>query len=115
MPAFEIPASVTVVDGDRLRDAHAGVNLSEGLDLVPGIAARDRQNFAQDEQIQIRGFGARSSFGLRGIRVYVDGIPATLPDGQGWVSNIDRASVDRVEVLRGPYSALYGNSSGGVI
>jgi len=77
--------------------------------------ARDRQNYAQDEQVQIRGFGARSSFGLRGVRVYVDGIPSTLPDGQGWVSNIDLGSADRIEVLRGPYSALYGNSSGGVI
>lgn len=115
LPAFEVPASVSVVDGQTLRETHAGVNLSEGLSGVPGLAARDRQNYAQDEQVQIRGFGARASFGLRGIRIYVDGIPATLPDGQGWVSNIDLASVGRVEVLRGPYSALYGNSAGGVI
>ena len=115
MQAFDIPASVTALDGDAMRDARLGVNLSEALGAVPGLVARDRQNYAQDEQVQIRGFGARSSFGLRGLRVYVDGIPATLPDGQGWVSNVDLGSVDRVEVLRGPYSALYGNSSGGVI
>jgi iron complex outermembrane receptor protein len=115
LPAFAVPASVSVVDGDALREAQLGVNLSEGVGAIPGLVARDRQNYAQDEQVQIRGFGARASFGLRGIRVYVDGIPSTLPDGQGWVSNLDLGSVDRVEVLRGPYSALYGNSSGGVI
>jgi iron complex outermembrane receptor protein len=115
LPAFEVPASISVIEGDALRDSQLGVNLSESAAAVPGLVARDRQNYAQDEQVQIRGFGARASFGLRGIRVYVDGIPATLPDGQGWVSNLDLGSVDRIEILRGPYSALYGNSSGGVI
>ena len=115
LPAFDVPASVSVVDGDALREGQLAVNISEGVGAIPGLVARDRQNYAQDEQVQIRGFGARSSFGLRGVRVYVDGIPSTLPDGQGWVSNIDLGSADRIEVLRGPYSALYGNSSGGVI
>jgi iron complex outermembrane receptor protein len=114
-PIFDVPASISSVDGDKVHDDHLGVNLSESMGGVPGLVARDRQNYAQDEQVEIRGFGARSSFGLRGIRVFVDGIPSTLPDGQGWVSNIDLNSVDRIEVLRGPYSALYGNSSGGVI
>src|ERR1700712_1187487 len=81
----------------------------------PGIALQNRQNYAQDLQLSIRGFGARSTFGIRGIRIYVDGIPATQPDGQGQLTNIDLGSVDRIEVLRGPFSALYGNSSGGVI
>jgi iron complex outermembrane receptor protein len=111
----QVPASIAVITSDAVHDMQLGVNLSESAAAVPGLVARDRQNYAQDEQVQIRGFGARSSFGLRGIRVYVDGIPATLPDGQGWVSNLDLGSVDRIEVLRGPYSALYGNSSGGVI
>ncbi|WP_163773996.1 TonB-dependent receptor plug domain-containing protein, partial [Proteus mirabilis] len=66
-------------------------------------------------QLSIRGFGSRSMFGVRGVRMYVDGIPATMPDGQGQTSNIDINSVERIEVLRGPYSALYGNASGGVI
>jgi iron complex outermembrane receptor protein len=74
-----------------------------------------RQNYAQDLQISVRGFGSRSTYGLRGIRMYVDGIPATMPDGQGQTSNVDIGSIDHVEVLRGPFSALYGNSSGGVI
>ena len=115
VPPFDTPASVDVVDGEAMRDAQPQVNLSEGLAGVPGLLIQNRQNYAQDLQISIRGFGARSTFGIRGVRLYVDGIPATLPDGQGQSSNIDIASIARVEVLRGPFSALYGNSSGGVI
>lgn len=113
---FDVPASVDVLDGERIRgDGRAQVNLSEGLALVPGLLARDRQNQAQDLQLSIRGFGARSTFGVRGVRLYVDGIPATMPDGQGQLSHIALASIGRVEVLRGPFSVLYGNSSGGVL
>ena len=114
-PAFDVPASIDSVGSDSIRDARLGVNISEGLARVPGLLARDRQNYAQDVQISVRGFGARSTFGIRGVRLYVDGIPATLPDGQGQISNVDLGSADRIEVLRGPFSALYGNSSGGVI
>lgn len=114
-PVFDTPASADVVPGGALRDDRPQINLSEGLGGVPGLLVKDRQNYAQDLQLSIRGFGARSSFGVRGLRLYVDGIPATMPDGQGQTSNIDIASTDRVEVLRGPASALYGNASGGVI
>jgi iron complex outermembrane receptor protein len=114
-PIFEVPAAIDRVDGAQIRADRLQVNLTESLGAVAGLQARDRQNFAQDVQISVRGFGARSAFGIRGVRLYVDGIPATLPDGQGQLSNIDLASVDRIEVLRGPFSALYGNSSGGVI
>src|SRR3546814_16348442 len=76
---------------------------------------RSRQNQAQGLQVSIRGFGARASFGIRGVRLYSDGIPATMPDGQGQVSHFMLDSAGRVEVLRGPFSALYGNSSGGGI
>ena len=113
--AFDIPASIDRIDADSVRAGHALVNISESLGSVPGLLARDRQNYAQDVQISVRGFGARSSFGIRGVRLYVDGIPATLPDGQGQISNVELGSVGRIEVLRGPFSALYGNSSGGVI
>ncbi len=82
---------------------------------VPGVVANNRQNYAQDLQISIRGFGSRSTFGVRGIRLYADGIPLTMPDGQGQASNIDLTTAKSIEVLRGPFSALYGNSSGGVI
>ena len=112
--AFDVPASVSTlaVDGEASR---AGVNVSEFLDGVPGLLARDRQNFAQDLQLSIRGFGARATFGVRGLRLYVDGIPATMPDGQGQVSHFALAGAERIEVLRGPFSALHGNSSGGVL
>ena len=112
---FNTPASVELVAGDALRASQQQVNLSEGLSGVPGLLIQNRQNYAQDLQIAVRGFGARSTFGIRGVRLYADGIPATMPDGQGQSSNIDIASIDRVEILRGPFSALYGNSSGGVI
>jgi len=112
---METPASVDVVEGSAMRRGQPGINLSEGLGGVPGLQVQNRQNYAQDLQISSRGFGARSTFGVRGVRLYVDGIPATMPDGQGQTSNIDIGSLDRVEVLRGPFSALYGNSSGGVI
>jgi len=112
---FDIPASIDRIGGEGIRDAHLQVNISESLGGVPGLLARDRQNYAQDVQISVRGFGARSTFGIRGVRLYVDGIPATLPDGQGQISNVDLGTADRIEILRGPFSALYGNSSGGVI
>jgi iron complex outermembrane receptor protein len=112
---FNVPGSVDRVDGEEMRDSRLQVNLSESLGAVPGLQVQNRLNYAQDLQLSIRGFGARSTFGVRGVRLYIDGIPATLPDGQGQTSNIDIGSVDRVEILRGPFSALYGNSSGGVV
>lgn len=113
--AFDTPASVDAIDAATIRNGGPQVNLSEALARVPGVVALNRQNYAQDIQISSRGFGARSTFGVRGLRLYVDGIPATGPDGQGQVSHFDLASAARIEVLRGPFSALYGNSSGGVI
>ncbi|EHM5123841.1 TonB-dependent receptor, partial [Salmonella enterica] len=111
----DTPAAVSVIEGEDMRLATPRVNLSETLTSVPGLQVQNRQNYAQDLQISIRGFGSRSAFGVRGIRLYVDGIPATMPDGQGQISNIDINSIQDVEVLRGPFSALYGNASGGVI
>jgi iron complex outermembrane receptor protein len=111
-PSFDVPASV---DTELINPDALAVNVAESLQDVPGLLARDRQNYAQDEQISVRGFGARTTFGIVGVRVYTDGIPANQPDGQGEVSQFNLASADRVEVLRGPFSALYGNSAGGVI
>jgi iron complex outermembrane receptor protein len=113
--SFDLPVSVDRVDRHAIADGQLEVNLSESLITVPGVSVQSRQNYAQDLQLSIRGFGARSSFGVRGLRLYSDGIPGTMPDGQGQFSQFDLASADHIEVLRGPFSALYGNSSGGVI
>lgn len=114
-PSFELPISIDRIDRGRIQDGQWQVNLSESLAQVAGASVQNRQNYAQDLQISIRGFGARSSFGTRGIRLIADGIPGTMPDGQGQFSQFDLGSADHIEVLRGPFSALYGNSAGGVI
>lgn len=113
--SFDLPVSISSVDGAAIRNGQLAVNLSEALASVPGLVVQNRENYAQDLQISSRGFGARATFGVRGLRVYVDGIPATMPDGQSQTSHIDLMSAGRIEVLRGPFSALYGNSAGGVI
>jgi iron complex outermembrane receptor protein len=113
--SLTLPMSVDRIDSAEIHEGQSEVNLSESLETVPGVSVQSRQNYAQDLQISSRGFGARSSFGVRGVRLYSDGIPGTMPDGQGQFSQFDLGSADHIEVLRGPFSALYGNSSGGVI
>ncbi|MGA7984404.1 MAG: Plug domain-containing protein, partial [Burkholderiales bacterium] len=103
-PSLEVPASIDRLYGDDIHFGRAEVNLSESLGRIPGIVAQNRQNYAQDLQISSRGFGARSTFGIRGLRLLVDGIPASMPDGQGQVSHVDLGSTDRIEVLRGPFA-----------
>ncbi|WP_373994428.1 TonB-dependent receptor family protein [Duganella sp. OV510] len=107
-----MPASIDAVTPD---DSQPRVNVSEALAAVPGLVVQNRQNYAQDLQISSRGFGARSAFGVRGVHLITDGIPASMPDGQGQAATFNLDMAERIEVLRGPYSAIYGNHSGGVI
>ncbi len=113
--SFDAPAAIEAVERETIQNAGPQVNLSESLNRVPGLTILNRQNYAQDLQVSIRGFGARSAFGIRGIRLLIDGIPATTPDGQGQGSSIALTSTERIEVLRGPLALMYGNSAGGVI
>jgi iron complex outermembrane receptor protein len=111
----DFPAAIDVVGASQIRDTQMRVNASESLVAVPGLVIQNRQNYAQDLQISSRGFGARSTFGVRGVRLIADGIPATMPDGQGQAATFNLDMAERIEVLRGPFSTLYGNHSGGVI
>jgi iron complex outermembrane receptor protein len=114
-PSLEVPASVDRLYADEIREGRPQVNLSESMGRVPGIVVQDRGNYAQDFRVQSRGFGARAAFGVRGIRLIADGIPATMPDGQGQGATFALGSAESIEVLRGPFSSLYGNAAGGVI
>lgn len=113
--SFDLPAAIDVLDRERITSGQPGVNASEALVAVPGLVVQNRQNYAQDLQISSRGFGARSAFGVRGVRLIADGIPATMPDGQGQAATFNLDMAQRIEVLRGPFSAIYGNHAGGVI
>jgi iron complex outermembrane receptor protein len=112
---FDLPVAIDSVDARVVREDNARVNLSESLNRVPGIVVQNRQNYAQDLQVSSRGFGARAAFGVRGVRLVADGIPATMPDGQGQSATFSLSSANRIEVLRGPFASLYGNASGGFI
>ena len=112
---IELPAAVTLVGRDDVQLGRQSLGLDESLGRVPGLFFQDRYNFAQDLRIAIRGFGSRAAFGIRGIKVFVDGIPSTLADGQSGVDDIDLGSTDRIEVIRGPSSSIYGSASGGII
>src|SRR2546426_5041263 len=115
LPLSKTPHAVQLVDKAQISGAKPTWGLDEALSNVPGFIARNRHNFSLDQRIAIRGFGARSAFAVRGIKILLDGIPQTLPDGQGQLTNVDLAVVDHIEVLRGSSSALFGNASGGVI
>src|SRR5882724_2215662 len=115
LPLSKVPLSVHSVDRAQISRARPTWGLDEALANVPGVFVANRYNFSQDQRISIRGFGARSAFAVRGIKILVDGIPQTLPDGQGQLTNLELGEVDRIEVLRGSSSSLFGNASGGVI
>ena len=111
----KVPFSISLIDKDQIQLGKQAITLDESLNKIPGVYVQNRYNFAQDQRISIRGFGSRAAFGVRGIKIIYDGIPLTLPDGQSQTDSLDLSSAERIEVIRGPVSALYGNSSGGVI
>jgi iron complex outermembrane receptor protein len=115
VPPLRAPFPVSVVREEEIRRARPAMALTDALSALPGVQVDNRYNYALGERISVRGLGARAQFGVRGVRVLVDGIPATLPDGQTTLNHVDPSALGRAEVIRGPASALYGNASGGVI
>lgn len=111
----ESPLAVSVLEAGRIRVAQPQLSMAESLPTIPGVFVLNDANYAQDLRISIRGFGARAGFGIRGIKVLLDGIPESTPDGQAQVDNLDPAMLQRIEVLRGGSAGLYGNASGGVL
>lgn len=110
-----VPYSISTKAEDEIRRAKPGLGLDEALRGIPGVQVDNRFNYALGERISIRGAGARAQFGVRGVRVMVDGVPATFADGQTALSHVDMTLLRRVEVIRGPASSLYGNTAGGVV
>jgi len=109
------PLALTVVSKGFIQRGQAQLSVNESLNSVPGLFALNANNFAQDLRVSIRGFGARAAFGIRGVKILVDGIPESTPDGQAQVDNLSLGILNSIEVIRGPASSLYGNASGGVI
>ena len=112
---INIPASVSHIGKEKIQLGTEQIGLDESMGKVPGVFFLNRYNYAQDLRLSIRGFGARSSFGIRGVKIIVDGIPETLPDGQGSIDGVDIGSIYKINVIRGPSSSLYGIASGGAI
>jgi iron complex outermembrane recepter protein len=112
---IQTPMAITVIDQSRIQIGQSKMSIFESLGAVPGVFAMNSENFNQDLRISIRGFGARAAFGIRGIKVIVDGIPESIPDGTAKLGNLDVGTMERMEIIKGPSSGLYGNASGGVI
>ena len=113
--AVQLPSTISVLGRRSLTEGQPQVNLSETLNRIPGLVVNNRQDYAQDMQLSIRGFGADSPFGVQAVQMTLDGIPLTMPDGQGQSQMIDLPMIGAIKVIKGPFAALYGNAAGGVI
>lgn len=114
-PIYRVPYAINVIEQKDILHAEIGLSLDEALRTIPGVVVSNRNNLSQGDRISIRGIGSRAPFGVRGLKILLDGIPLTMPDGQSQLNNIDLGSVGKIEILRGPSSALYGNAAGGLI
>ena len=112
---FKMPSSISSLNLIPLQGFQQQLSLQEYLRAVPGLFSLNSNNYAQDLRLSIRGFGSRAAFGIRGVKLIVDGIPETTPDGQGQVDNLPLGILRQLEVLRGPSASLYGNAAGGVV
>jgi iron complex outermembrane receptor protein len=111
----EVPYAVTVMDAAEVEAGERRTSLQESLQGVPGVQVFNRRNFSLGDRLVVRGVGSRAQFGVRGVKVIQDGVPLTLPDGQATLTNLDLGAAERIEVVRGSASALYGNAAGGVL
>jgi len=112
---IKIPMSISSINYEKTQVIRQQLSLHDYIKNIPGLFALNSNNFSQDLRVSIRGFGARSAFGIRGIKIIVDGIPETTPDGQGQIDNLNLGIIKNIEIIKGPASSLYGNASGGVI
>ncbi len=114
-PLYQIPFSIDIISGRSLYIPNGSLSGRDLFRFIPGVIVDDRNNLSEGDRISIRGIGSRSQFGVRGIKILLDGIPLTFPDGQSQLNNLDFNSIGSIQVIRGPSSFLYGNSAGGVI
>ena len=112
---YRVPYALDLMAQRDLQRAEVGLSLDEALRALPGVTVNNRYNLSQGDRITIRGIGSRTPFGVRGIKIILDGIPLTMPDGQSQLNNLDLGSAGKIEIIRGPSSSLYGNAAGGLI
>jgi len=115
LPLQRLPVSISVLGLEQPVGRGPGLAIADAVRGLPGLQLDDRHNQALGERLSIRGFGARSTFGIRGVRVLVDGVPATMPDGQTTLNHVDPSRIVAVELVRGAAGSFLGNAAGGAL